>query len=111
MCFDGEPPRVFRETTRRARVPHACDECGDAIPAGATYEYVSGVWDGRGASYATCLRCVALRRRVIAHEEAEGCYGTDAYPPLGDLWASALECEVITHAEYARARGGDDDDG
>lgn len=71
MCncdIDGDGPSVFNQQQRRARKTHQCCECRGVIPAGALYEYTSGVWDGCGASFKTCLGCVVLR---AAHIEAE----------------------------------------
>jgi hypothetical protein len=33
--------------TRKARRPHRCTYCGEAIPVGTQYEHQTGVYDGR----------------------------------------------------------------
>lgn len=60
MC-DCEAPSAFYQKARRARSEHRCCECGTAIPAGALYQYTSGVWDGQWQSYKTCLDCQSAR--------------------------------------------------
>src|SRR5678816_828503 len=58
---DGEGPSCYTEKTPTARKPHRCTECKDEIPAGAKYELISGIWDGRPERYKTCLLCVEIR--------------------------------------------------
>lgn len=61
--LDGgeEGPTCFRKVVRRAKKSHNCCECREVIPAGAQYEYCSGIWDTRPSSYKTCLSCVEIR--------------------------------------------------
>lgn len=66
-CTDYDRPRVCEVTWRRAREPHTCCECGDEIPVGARYEYVSGCWDGSWDSFKTCQICVAIREHYCPH--------------------------------------------
>lgn len=82
MCGCDDPPDVYRETVRRARKPHRCCECSRTIAAGERYQYASGVWDGRGDAFKTCIRCAALRRAVVEVDEA--------CPVFGDLIGGAL---------------------
>lgn len=58
---DGESPAFYVRQTVRARKPHVCEECREPIPKGTTYEYVTGKWGGRFASFKTCLICAAIR--------------------------------------------------
>jgi hypothetical protein len=84
---DCESPEAFFQTARRARVQHRCCECGDLISVGEQYEYVSGVWDGRGASFKTCAQCAGVRKFYVAdclpHYECPPCFG--------DLWQDATD--------------------
>lgn len=54
-------PSFSTESTPRAKKPHQCCECREVIPVGATYERVSGVWDGRFDTFKTCAECVEIR--------------------------------------------------
>jgi len=63
MC-DCEMPSCCTETTPTARKRHRCCECRGWIEAGERYQLITGVWDGRGASYKSCRQCAALRDRV-----------------------------------------------
>lgn len=78
MC-DCDAPQTMTMTTRKARVDHVCVECGSTIAAGSQYEYVSGVWDHRGASFKTCLECVGIRNwyvgECLPHYECHPCFG------------------------------------
>lgn len=65
-CDDIEPPACVTVRIRRAQKEHRCCECRRGIRPGARYEYVSGIWDSRAASYKTCLRCVAIRRALYS---------------------------------------------
>lgn len=58
MC---DEPEAFREKHRKARQDHRCCECHGTIEAGSQYLYSSGVWDGGGRSYKTCLNCAKVR--------------------------------------------------
>lgn len=57
---DGYMEACYK-TIRKARKPHKCYECGDAIPAGSKYEYYSGIWEREPFSHKTCLLCVEIR--------------------------------------------------
>jgi hypothetical protein len=52
-------------------------ECNVRIQPGEIYEYVSGVWDHRGASIHTCIVCAELREEVKAALPVRDwpCYG------------------------------------
>lgn len=58
---DYEPAACFSETDRTERKAHVCCECSRTIEPGETYRHESGVWDGRPASYRTCVDCVSIR--------------------------------------------------
>jgi hypothetical protein len=62
-------------TVRRARKEHRCAECRETIPAGARYEYQSGIWEGDPFSHKTCLSCVEIRDH----------FACDGYI-YGELW-------------------------
>lgn len=61
----SDAPSVFCATLRTARREHNCCECGVTIYAGETYEYASGVWEHKGASYKTCIVCAEFREDFI----------------------------------------------
>lgn len=42
---------------RVARKAHTCEECRRTIPAGATYHYITGLFDGSWWSVKLCARC------------------------------------------------------
>src|SRR5690349_116120 len=65
----SDMPSVCREVERTARKAHRCCECREIIEPGEKYQYVSGVWDGRGDSFKTCLRCALVRRIASRHAE------------------------------------------
>jgi hypothetical protein len=54
-------PGGYKKTTREARRPHRCCECGGRIKRGDAYLYESGIWDGEPEGYKTCLDCESLR--------------------------------------------------
>lgn len=74
---DGDLPSVCNVETRKAAKDHACSECGEAIPRGARYEHVRGLWDGSWSTFRTCLSCVEIRGHFA-------CEGRWTY---GELWS------------------------
>jgi hypothetical protein len=50
-----------RESTRRARKPYRCCECGDVIAVGDLHEYVAGKSGGEFWNYRTCAVCAEIR--------------------------------------------------
>jgi hypothetical protein len=75
-----DAPSCTSTVTRRARKEHQCYECREVIPAGASYEYCSGIWDGRADSFKTCLSCVEIRN----HFACEGWL-------FGQVWSDIEE--------------------
>ena len=84
MC---EMPTAYRMVVRVARNPHRCCECRGVIPAGESYNYHSGVWDGRPAAFKVCVDCDALRDRI----EKECDLHMDEFPAFGELRDCAEE--------------------
>jgi hypothetical protein len=87
MC-DCERPATMMTRMRRARVAHRCCECFRTIAPGAVYEYVSWVWEGRGASFKTCEECAAIRQWYV-HECLRP---SDCWPCFGGLIEDATDC-------------------
>ena len=82
--LDGDTARVYYARTRRARVPHVCDECREMIPAGAEYEEATGLWDGGWwERYRTCAPCVAMRRDLCPNGWVHGALGEQIHDCLG----------------------------
>ena len=81
-------PSCSSQATRRARKPHACCECDETIPVGASYEYYSGVWDGRPDAYKTCLSCVEIRDHFTCKpgDESYDLYDNPGGFIFGNLW-------------------------
>ena len=77
MC-SCDTPDVVRTVTRTARKRHRCEEGNHPIQPGDSYVYISGVWDGRGASFRHCLTCHVLF--FALQNEADDCG-----PCLGEL--------------------------
>lgn len=48
---------VYNTSVRVARKEHRCYECRDPIPRGATYEYISMLFDGCWDDFKLCLLC------------------------------------------------------
>lgn len=59
--YEGEPSEFFVEKLVKARKPHTCCECHDAIQPGETYQRITGMWDGQIDTYKTCLPCSRIR--------------------------------------------------
>ena len=69
MCtFDAlDPPDLFRDAQRKARVPHQCGECGRRIVCGERYTYASGVQDGRFWAAKQCAHCAVAANLLVQH--------------------------------------------
>lgn len=78
--LDLEPPEFICVSLKKARKNHKCCECGEIIPAGNQYQYISGKWDGDFLTFKTCATCAAIRSDYCC------CYGdlrTDLWQALG----------------------------
>ncbi len=65
VCVDlnhSEPQEFCSMEDRKARKPHHCCECGKTIQPGELYEHAAGKWGGEFNTFATCMRCVTIRR-------------------------------------------------
>ena len=86
MCFyHVSYADFYNSAINRARKPHRCEECGLQIEPGEQYLYCRGKCDGDMYSTYTCLRCCYDIARIVAHEYDDGCVGSSAWPPLGDV--------------------------
>lgn len=67
-CYcDGETFTVYRtHKVRASRKRRKCDECNRPIAIGESYTYAFGVYEGKGASYATCTDCQKLVDYLVA---------------------------------------------
>lgn len=54
----------YAEPRTVARKAHACDACGETIPAGATYFRVRWAWEGHIEGCKRCMRCQALHEHL-----------------------------------------------
>lgn len=59
--MSAEPPTCWKAFTPTARLRHRCCECKGVIEPGERYHGFSGVWDGEGQSYGTCVDCEKIR--------------------------------------------------
>lgn len=91
MCMDNDwDSQVLRETRRRARKLHRCDECWKHILPGQHYIVTATLTDGSVSSYKNCLKC---DRIVTAHFAAERALGHhDGTYEIGSLTAQVVEC-------------------
>lgn len=90
MCDigSGEAPKVFIETTVKARKEHVCCECGATITVGERYENVRGLWDN-WQTFKTCLFCSEVRQQATS----EMLYYDEGFP-FEQLW----ECVDFDYA-------------
>ena len=96
MCFyDLEPFEFYRQTFPRARKDHRCTECIGVIAKGQIYEFVNGKCDGEMCVFKVCEKCQDLKKKIIAHELAEGCDRSEADPGYGQLLDTAVEMGLI----------------
>jgi len=67
-CVIGEAKTInpYRATTPVSRKEYECCECHDAIPKGTRYQRITGILDGHGVDYTTCLVCAHIRKDFCA---------------------------------------------
>lgn len=77
MSLDGANHDVMVKGLRTARKEHTCCECGGTIAKGEVYEYTSGVWEGQGSDFKTCMPDAELREDLfdLAHAQYGFNYG------------------------------------
>jgi hypothetical protein len=90
--MNGEAPQVYRHATRVARKPHVCCECRGNIHTGERYNYHSGVWGGRGASYKVCADCEELREEMDL-----GALDDSERTPFGYVYDHLYEMDEADH--------------
>lgn len=85
MCSDLDRCPVWNETWRRARKDHRCGACGEIIPTGHTYMYVSAVQDHRAWSHKSCARCWKMYEEILR-------YGDECLVTLdcGESWEKEM---------------------
>lgn len=66
LSMDHDGNKFQSSQLRKARKPHKCCECGETIPAGATYEYYSACsCDGDFFDAKTCVICLDIRNALV----------------------------------------------
>ena len=100
----GSADDFWSETWPKARKPHPCSECDGGIARGERYQRVSGKWDGRMYSYATCALCHAYSDALRQAEQAADPDCAFAYEK-GALWECIAEfcSEVLGYDPHAYA--------
>lgn len=83
----NDGPSCYTESLVRAKKAHECCECDRDIPAGEQYQRATGVWEGHGRTYKTCLACVDIREHF-----SNACRNPDEiegreYDSYGGRWA------------------------
>lgn len=63
-CDNYDPPAFYAASVVRARKQHKCCECRTEIKIGEKHEKATGKWEGKIATYRTCLKCKELWQRV-----------------------------------------------
>lgn len=79
--YDGDSATCYTERIVKARVSHQCYECRETIPAGASYNRVSGKWYDGWEVYRFCLPC----------DEALAEFSTGNARVFGDMWDTFRE--------------------
>lgn len=87
MC---ELPTLYNATGVKARKEHRCGECKGTIAVGEEYERVTGKWDGKMRTYATCDKCRELRAKVTANFRTS--LDWEEGPAFGELYEWIREC-------------------
>lgn len=96
-----EYPQAYDHITRKARKDHRCCECRGLITKGETYEYHSGVWDGRPDSFKICSDCNVLRFQENMRISREG-WGREDEIYLGGLGEYIVESENLETLKILR---------
>jgi len=67
MCScDGDPPEFYDVNIVKGRKQHKCCECLSVISVGESQQVASGKWEGDFAVFRTCMKCVELRKLLVA---------------------------------------------
>jgi hypothetical protein len=61
MCAieDCDPADFWHHSTRTARQPHRCDECGRAVSPAEKYDLYTWLYEGRWSRMKVCAHCSA----------------------------------------------------
>ena len=98
-CDFGEPASFYtKRLVAKARRAHRCNECGNQVRPGESYERVTGVWDGDLSTFCTCQKCLSLREAVT---ECVPCFCWRH----GDMLNDAIE--TVQHYEWDLRGTGD----
>jgi hypothetical protein len=98
---DYDPPEIFSEEIRKARIPHRCGECCGEIKPGEKYEYAHGRREGHWSKHYTCLICKRIRDDL--------CSCGFLYGQLRDTIWDCLGIDIVT-GEMEEDDEEDDDD-
>lgn len=92
MCMidDGERCAVHRSKVKKARKPHACNECGRQIAPGEEYETADYLYDGCWFHNDTCSHCLVACGWLMRN-----CHGYMHDGVLEDLGEHASEYRFV----------------
>lgn len=77
MC---EIPSCYTQTNPKAIKDHVCVECKGVIKKGEHYQRITGIWEGKGATFKQCTECAEL-----ALEIRDEVSDPDEFPAFGEL--------------------------
>ena len=99
MC---DLPRVYSDSTPKARKEHRCCECRGTISVGEVYHIFSGYWDS-WSTFKTCDDCQELRKDIANNLDNE------EWPIFGqlndDIFEGRDNGEITRFMDIRRKRG------
>ena len=68
---DGDYPAVSTIEHRKARKPHKCGACHEAITPGRKYTLCKNLWEGSWYTWLRCERCQAIYEHLSGRMRVE----------------------------------------
>lgn len=104
MDYDDANDFYTEAIVKKARRPHKCCECGDAICIGASYQRATGKNEGRIWTATTCLLCAEIRGAFVCGSWMFGGLREAIEEALFPIWETSGPIDCLAKLDTLEAR-------
>ncbi len=102
--YDCYETAFYSETLAKARKPHVCCECGEAIPVGVIYQRATGKSDGEVWTAKSCAACAEIRKAFVCGSWTFGMLWESIEEGMFPVWNERGPIDCLAKLDTLEAR-------